>query len=154
MNQGNVMGHAAMRAIGLVARLRKSVQSREEILSVESNPFADIPLTQFEREAISGSILQPGGYLCTDLDIVLTHEPCVMCSMAILHSRFGRVIFGERMQHTGGLVAETGNNNEPGLGYGLFWRPDLNWKLLAWQWLDNASHSSLSSNSLWSGVHA
>lgn len=152
--QGNVMAHAAMRAIGMIARRRRSGLSQENILSIESNRFSDAPLTALERQITSQTTWNSRGYLCTGLDVFLTHEPCVMCSMAILHSRFGRVIFGERMQQTGGLVAETGNKSEPGLGYGLFWRPDLNWKMLAWQWLDNAGLCSLSLNSVSSRLHA
>lgn len=66
------------------------------------------------------------GYLCLDLEIYSTHEPCVMCSMAIVHSRFGRAVFRHRMSRTGGLCADGG------LGHGLFWRKELNWTLLAW----------------------
>ncbi|RKF53120.1 putative cytidine deaminase-like protein [Golovinomyces cichoracearum] len=67
------------------------------------------------------------GYLCQDLEIYCTHEPCVMCSMAMVHSRFRRVVFEVRMPHTGGLTADGM------LGYGLFWRKELNWTMLAWQ---------------------
>lgn len=139
---GNVMGHAVMRAIGMVAKKRvflaenrlKDWPAGEE--DGQHSPLLDSPLTLTEEEYFKRDTLEENGYLCLDLKIYITHEPCVMCSMALLHSRFGRVIFEQRMPETGALTAE-GDNDRPygSLGYGLFWRPvKLNWRLLCWQY--------------------
>lgn len=42
-------------------------------------------------------------YLCTGFDLFITREPCVMCAMAALHSRFGRVFYGVPDTEFGGL---------------------------------------------------
>lgn len=152
----NPMAHCVMRAIGMVARKRvraagipkspstqdghplematqpsRRAVSANNDLSV-SESLLDYPLTATEREHFEKDNLVPNGYLCVDLDVYITHEPCVMCSMAILHSRFGRCVFGKRMPATGALYAENS------LGYGLFWRPELNWKFLCWERTDGA----------------
>lgn len=150
---GNAMAHSAMRAIGLVAKKRQII-SGDRQAGLKDNVttcFADEPLTLMERDIYATTSLVPGGYLCLDLELYLTHEPCLMCSMAILHSRFSRVVFGQRMPLTGGFGVVSPNHNFAEIdnhgqfiGYGLFWRPELNWKLLAWQWIDgDSSESSL-----------
>ena len=142
----NVMAHSVMRAIGLVARKRLALLNNQDLLKKAEPIHAhqisqDYPLSLSEVSILSQDNLKPGGYLCTDLEIYTTHEPCVMCSMAILHSRFGKVVFRDRMPRTGGLTADIGkgggkDKEEGGLRYGLFWLHELNWKLLAWQWVE------------------
>jgi len=41
-------------------------------------------------------------YLLTSRSLFTTHEPCVMCSMALLHSRVKEVFFLVPMERTGG----------------------------------------------------
>jgi len=45
-------------------------------------------------------------YLCTGFDCVLAREPCVMCSMALLHSRFRRVCFAMPDPAGGALMSK------------------------------------------------
>jgi tRNA-specific adenosine deaminase 3 len=42
-------------------------------------------------------------YLCTSYDMYVTHEPCVFCSMALLHSRISRVFYLYSNAKSGGL---------------------------------------------------
>ena len=173
---GNPTAHAVMRAIALVARKRRELMSQEQAASAEpqisddafGKIFQDSPVFPIERSTLSQNSLAPNGYLCTSLELYVTHEPCVMCSMAILHSRFDKIVFAKRMPQTGALTVEqvpadclpqsTEDFGQPGLdkstlcgldltgepcdigkkpqglGYGLYWRNELNWKLLGWQY--------------------
>jgi tRNA-specific adenosine deaminase 3 len=136
------LDHSVLRLVAMVAQKRLKMG---ELVSPD-NPVT--ALTETERIYLNSSTMETldgraqimergadsseqesAGYLCHNMHVYLTHEPCVMCSMALLHSRVGIVVFEHRMINTGALVAEV----DKGLGYGLFWRPDLNWKYLAWQ---------------------
>ncbi|CAG8402984.1 unnamed protein product [Penicillium salamii] len=92
-----------------------------------------------------------GGYLCTDLDVYLSHEPCLCCSMGLLLSRFRAVIFprGGRLE-SGGLAsepvvgpvaeetpAESGSKEGERGYYGLHWRKELNWRALGFEFVED-----------------
>lgn len=44
-----------------------------------------------------------GPYLCTGFDVYVIEEPCLMCSMALVHSRAGRIFFRENNVANGAL---------------------------------------------------
>jgi tRNA-specific adenosine deaminase 3 len=131
---GNPAAHSALRAIAMVANgLRRREQDVGlEVIPDDAGLFRDEPRGEVE---ICESTVDEDGYLCHDLEIYCTHEPCVMCTMAIVHSRFGRMVFGHQMPRTGGICADGE------LGHGLFWRKELNWTMLAWQWNDEEEDS-------------
>lgn len=147
--QGNVMAHAVQRAIAMVAKKRLRLAGTDPTL-LDRSLFCDIPLTDIEKQYFEKDNISSSGYLCVDLDIYLTNEPCVMCSMAILHSRFRRCVFTKRMPHTGGMTADSAHGGlvtGGGLGHGMFWRPnELNWKFLAWEYVEDSEDAKTVTN--------
>ncbi len=138
---GNPLAHAVMRAISQVAQKLVRAENQQTgtypqpILEFEA--FQDGPILEDEKKVFAEDHPNPDGYLCHGLELYLTHEPCIMCSMSILHSRMGKTIFRSRMPLTGGFCAEHRGHHDgldAGNGLGLFWRRELNWSLVAWEW--------------------
>jgi tRNA-specific adenosine deaminase 3 len=146
---GNPMAHSALRAISMVAQklVRHERNSRGHALAMsglEFDAFQEAPLLDSEKSAFATEHPNIDGYLCHGLELYTTHEPCVQCSMGILHSRMGKVVFCHRMPLTGGMCSEDRGDDqfgqdsiEGGRGLGLFWRRELNWSMLAWEWEPN-----------------
>lgn len=146
---GNPMAHAALRAISMVAQKLVKAENRPPTTSqiMEFEAFQDKPLLKDEEDVFDAVHPCPDGYLCHELELYMTHEPCTMCAMAILHSRMGRIVFRQRMPLTGGMSSEDRGHDlcgadgtcergpcGGGQGLGLHWRKELNWSMLGWEW--------------------
>jgi tRNA-specific adenosine deaminase 3 len=57
-----------------------------------------------------------GQYLCTGYDVYLTHEPCCLCAMALVHSRARRVIYGAPSPDCG-VLGSTAKLHTEGLNH-------------------------------------
>ncbi|CUS22899.1 LAQU0S07e02652g1_1 [Lachancea quebecensis] len=68
-------------------------------------------------------------YLCLGFDVYTTHEPCSMCSMALIHSRIKRCIYLTPMKETGCLESESGD------GYCMHSNHSLNSKYEVFRWI-------------------
>lgn len=134
----NPMTHCALRAVSMVAQKlvrheRKATGLPVNVANLEYDAFQDQPLLESERLCFEQDHPNKDGYLCHGLELYITHEPCVECSMGILHSRVGKAVFCTHMPRTGGLSSDD-RPDGGGRGLGLFWRRELNWSLMAWEW--------------------
>lgn len=87
----NSLDHSVMRCIREVAGLQVDTQVATGVKR---------KLDDVEMQDLSNSSEY---YLCTGLELYTTQEPCVMCSMALVHARISMVIYGMSNAEMGGL---------------------------------------------------
>lgn len=142
---GRPQKHALMQAIALVAEAERRRKESEELPDPGSGRDWSLQADSGAPAIDNSGQGNPDSYLCQGLDIYLTHEPCVACAMAMVHSRFRACIFERRMPDSGAIFAEKVRYEQrPGetkdsLGYGLFWRKELNWRVLAFQYFPSGA---------------
>ncbi|QRV86614.1 cytidine and deoxycytidylate deaminase zinc-binding region protein [Ceratobasidium sp. AG-Ba] len=81
-NSGHPLRHAAQAAVRRIAEIRAGAG------------------------ASTAEIRNGASYLLTGLTLFTTHEPCIMCSMSLLHSRVARIVYIHPMVCTGGCNEE------------------------------------------------
>lgn len=101
ISESHPLRHAVLNCIAEIARLRTVP------------PFSEMQPTRNGAD-----------YLLTSMSLFVTHEPCVMCAMALLHSRVREVFFVVPRPRAGGFEGS----------YGVHSRRDLNHRFDAWRW--------------------
>lgn len=83
--------------------VRKLAEYRALPASAASPPTksTSVPASADSR-AIDSASRNGSHYLLTALTLFISHEPCIMCSMALLHSRIKDVYYLKSMKKTGG----------------------------------------------------
>ncbi|KAJ6508910.1 hypothetical protein C8R45DRAFT_1208497 [Mycena sanguinolenta] len=107
--------HAVMNVIRQVADYRALKGDAESESILEPGAPAD---GDEEGEADGDNSLRNGtNYLLTSQILFTTHEPCIMCSMALLHSRVKEIVYLVPMSKTGGCGGLTCVPALPGVNH-------------------------------------
>jgi len=126
--------HAVLNTIRAVADHRASsstpsIASQDPPRATSPTPTADVS-GPADLDPSDGTPRNGAHYLLTSLTLFTTHEPCIMCSMALLHSRVKEIFYLVPMEDTGGcggaacVPGLSGVNHRFGIGR---WRVDSEW---------------------------
>ena len=117
--------HCAMIAIEKVARLDLQLfpeardgtdKSNESAKCEKADGHEEIedltsPEAKKRRKSVTAKVMAESTgipdkpYLCTGYDIYMTHEPCLMCAMALTHSRIKRIFYVKREKDEKGALS-------------------------------------------------
>jgi tRNA(adenine34) deaminase len=80
------------------------------------------PTAHAEVNAMRAAAKALGNYRLDDCTLYVTLEPCAMCSGALLHARFKRVVFGATEPKTGALTSVVQLLDNPQLNHQTQWQ--------------------------------
>jgi len=116
-HQGDPLQHSIMVAIDMVAWLQGGgVYKNLQYIKSEDIEGA-ISVSKTSTSKTPDNLQNMDGYLCTDFEVYSNAEPCVMCSMALLHSRVSKVFFSTKNSQSGGLTSVFRLHTEEGLNH-------------------------------------
>lgn len=75
-------------------------------ISIEINNYRKTKHRNNKKKIKSNWFDEVNTYLLTGMDVYLNIEPCIMCSMALVHSRVRRVFFNTSLNNKGGLISK------------------------------------------------
>ena len=94
-------GEPILDFLGGDTRTSKRHPLRHSILNL-TREVGEASFNQLEDPVSEGLRQNGSNYLLTSRILFTTHEPCIMCSMALLHSRVAKVIYLIPTGKTGG----------------------------------------------------
>ena len=82
---------------GIEEEYKKSVENEFDDVLFGAEPvrtdFSNLTSKSYNEH--DDNLTKFGPYLCTGYEIYLTHEPCMMCAMALVHNRIKRVFYNK-----------------------------------------------------------
>lgn len=91
----NPIQHCSIITIDKVAVTQNGgIWTHDNLNQLITDNFIDVEFEKFECSERTDD--KAGPYLLTGFDVYLTDEPCVMCSMALIHSRVKRVFYNKK----------------------------------------------------------
>lgn len=124
--------HDPLRHAALIAIEKVAAKMAEEEEKEQKGALVQKVVSKTTIVTSGSATTLVGGYLCRGYHVYMSHEPCGMCSMGLLHSRISRLIYLRDQPYTGGINYESG-------GLCIHDQRQLNWNYEAWKYVGDIS---------------